>query len=120
MLVAVLAGVFVLGITLGVAGLLALGDPGVLVVCIVAALAGLLAAVLAWIAVRAALEQAADADAPPEGLPQPPMARAPRPVAPRPSTIQSLPVADLPEPYVAAVMKGLRASRGASGGREQR
>jgi hypothetical protein len=114
-LVAVLTGLFVLGVALAVGGLLALRDPGVLLVCLVALAAGVLAAGLAYAAARVAAEehQEESAGLTPE-LPPPPrvalqlqrMARKPQ----RPVRIQSLPVADLPAPYLAAVMKGLQAS----------
>ncbi len=114
-LVAVLTGLFVLGVALAVGGLLALRDPGVLVVCLVALVAGVLAAGLAYAAARVAAEenQEESAGLTPE-LPASPvalqlqrMARSPQ----RPVRIQSLPVADLPAPYLAAVMTGLQASR---------
>jgi hypothetical protein len=54
----------------------------------------------------------------PDGELQPDAGPAPRPFAlpqpssrPAPLRVQAMPVADLPEPYLAAVMKGLKASR---------
>ena len=117
LLIAALAGLFVLGVALAVAGLLALGDPGLLVVCIVAGVAGLAAAGLSFLAVHAvaALDGApGHATAPPQAT------RIAQPSAVRPVRVQSLPVAELPAPYVAAVMKGLRASRASMGAGEQR
>lgn len=111
LLIAVLTGLFVLGVALAVAGLLALGDPGVVVVCLVAALAALAAAAVAWFAVRTAAEEDEPVQ---EDRP------ATRAALQRPVRIQSLPVADLPEAYLAAVMKGLQASRRAGAVREQR
>ena len=118
LLVVVLTGLFVLGVALAVGGLLALRDPGILAVCLVALVAGVLAAGLAYAAARVAAEedQEESAGLTPELPPPVPvvalqmqrMARRPR----GPVRIQSLPVADLPAPYLAAVMKGLRASRG--------
>lgn len=116
LLIAVFTGLFVLGVALAVAGLLALGDPGAVVVCLVAALAGLAAAALAWFAARAAADhdEEGKVDGPPGAARMPPV-----PLQ-RPLRIQSLPVADLPQPYLAAVMKGLQASRRAAQVREQR
>lgn len=115
LLIAVLTGLFVVGVALAIGGLLALGDPGVLVVGLVSALAALAAAALAWLAVRvvAAEEEPAKAEAPPSVLP---IATAP---IRRPVRIQAMPVADLPPAYVSAVMKGLQASRRAGGARER-
>lgn len=114
LLIAALTGLFVLGVALSVAGLLALGDPGLLVVCLVAAFAALAAGVLAWLAVRAAAEE----DAPAQ-VQAPPAVRRIATAPRRPVRIQSLPVADLPPAYLAAVMKGLQASR-RTGGPAQR
>ncbi len=116
LLIAVLTGLFVVGVALGVGGLLALGDPGVLVVGLVAALAALAAAALAWLAVRAvaAEEEPVQAETPPAVLP---IATTP---TRRPVRIQAMPVADLPPAYLAAVMKGLQASRRAGGAAERR
>lgn len=111
LLIAVLTGLFVVGVALAVGGLLALGDPGVLVVGLVAALAALAAGALAWLAVRAvaADEEPVQAEAPP-AVPYIPTVSRPRAVR-----IQAMPVADLPPAYLAAVMKGLQASRRAGG-----
>lgn len=122
LLIAVFTGLFVLGVALAVGGLLALRDPGILIVCLVALVAGVLAAGLAWMAARAAAEdhQEESAGLTPE-LPQAPQPLAMAPVRPRgPVRIQSLPVAELPAPYLAAVMKGLQASRAAARSAQQR
>jgi len=110
LLIAVLTSLFVLGVALAVGGLLALRDPGVLVVCLVAATAGVLAAGLAYLAARAVGEDDAD---PLGGMPEAKDVepRLPVPVRARFTPIHSLPVAELPAPYVAAVLKGLHASR---------
>lgn len=109
LLIAVLTALFVLGVALAVGGLLALRDPGVLAVCLVAATAGVLAAGLSYLAARAVGDEEAE-------LPEPAAEiRVAAPVARRPARIQSLPVAELPAPYLAAVMKGLQANRAAMG-----
>lgn len=113
LLIAVLTALFVLGIALAVGGLVALWDPGILMVWLVAAAAGVLAAGLAYLATRAVAEgheeeSVALAPAWPVAV-QPSQAAPPRPVR-----IQAMPIAELPAPYVAAVMKGLQASRTAT------
>lgn len=107
LLIAVLTALFVLGVALAVGGLLALRDPGILAVCLVAATAGVLAAGLAYLAARTAGDEEPELQEPAEAI------RVAAPVAGRPVRIQSLPVAELPAPYLAAVMKGLQASRAA-------
>lgn len=111
LLIAVLTALFVLGVALAVGGLVALRDPDILMVCLVAALAGVLAAGLSYLAARAVAEghEEESVALAPE-LPGAPLPPAP----PRPVRIQAMPVTELPAPYVAAVMKGLRASRTAA------
>ncbi|HVE53866.1 MAG TPA: hypothetical protein VNB23_10845 [Ramlibacter sp.] len=104
LLLAALVAVFALGVSLAVVGLLALRDPGAAIVLGVAAFAGLLAAVLAYLAARNS------------GLGPVEVAREEVPVAPvqaprAAASMAALPVASLPAPYLEAVMKGLHANR---------
>jgi hypothetical protein len=104
LLLAALVAVFVLGISLALGGLLALHDPGAAVVFAVAALAGVLAATLTYLVARSSMAE-------PE---EEPVEEQPLPIAQpatRASAVEALPVASLPAPYVAAVMKGLHANR---------
>lgn len=106
---AVLIGIFVLGVAAAVGALLTLHSPSVGLVAAVALLAGVVAAAITYLVVRTTgLEL--DEDLAPPGVDVEPIeldapCRAVR------ST--SLPVANLPAPYLAAVMKGLQASRAA-------
>ncbi|RYF15032.1 MAG: hypothetical protein EOO30_16085 [Comamonadaceae bacterium] len=113
LLIAVLTALFVLGVALAIGGLVALRDPDLLMVCLVAALAGVLAAGLAYLAARAVADGHEE-----ESMalaPELPVAVRPlQPAPPRPLRIQAMPVTELPAPYVAAVMKGLQASRTAT------
>lgn len=116
LLIAVLTGLFVLGVALAMGGLLALRDPGIVLVCVVALVAGVLAAGLAYLAVRIAAEEGQPESAgltPELPLPEPETQTGPtiQQLRRRPIRIQSMPVAELPAPYLAAVMKGLHASR---------
>lgn len=106
LVLAALIALAVLGVALATAGLLALQDPGAVVVFAVATLAGLLAAAITYCVARTV---DLDGDAQPVAGMQP---RHPgRPGATEPLDVESLPVASLPAPYLAAVMKGLQANR---------
>ena len=100
---AVLVALFVLGVALAVGGLLAWHDPGAAVVVAIATLAGVLAAAMAYGVARSV--DLGEEEPQAEGLP-----RQVAPGAARPR-IDALPVASLPAPYLAAVMKGLQADR---------
>ncbi|MBE7370054.1 hypothetical protein [Ramlibacter pallidus] len=104
LLLAALVAVFVLGVALAVGGLLALRDPSAMVVFAVAALAGVIAATITYFVARSATVLPDDVPAVVEALPELPAPRTMR-------TVASLPVASLPAPYLAAVMKGLHANR---------
>lgn len=104
-LVALIALV-VLGVALATAGLLAVQDPGAVVVFAVATLAGLLAAAITYCVARTV-----DLDADESALDATPRhGQEPRSAA-APLRVEALPVASLPAPYVDAVMKGLQANR---------
>lgn len=105
LLIAVLTALFVLGVAVAVGGLLAMREPGILAVCLVAATAGVLAAGLAYLAAGTVGDDEPELPEPAEEIP------VASPITARPVRIQSLPVAELPAPYLAAVMKGLQASR---------
>lgn len=107
LLIAVLTALFVLGVAVAVGGLLAMREPGILAVCLVAATAGVLAAGLAYLAAGTVGDDEPELPEPAEEIP------VASPITARPVRIQSLPVAELPAPYLAAVMKGLQASRAA-------
>lgn len=100
---AALIAVFVIVLGLAVGSLLAPGDPAFLVVCAVAAVAGLLAAGITCLVVRNAMQD--------EDLVC--IVERPRQVdlAAPAVRVEALPVASLPAPYLAAVMKGVRANQ---------
>lgn len=112
LVLAALIALVVLGVALATAGLFALGDPGAVVVFTVAALAGLLAAAVTYCVARTV-----DLDADAQPLPEMQPRWQGRPAAAQPLEVESLPVASLPAPYIAAVMKGLQANRQALSGR---
>lgn len=118
LLIAVLTALFVLGVALAVGGLLALRDPGILMVCLIAATAGVLAAGLSYVAARAAADGHEEDSV--ALAPELPVAVHTLQPARQPCVrVQALPIAELPAPYVAAVMKGLRASRTPATARQQ-
>jgi hypothetical protein len=109
---AALLGIFVLGVALAVGSLLALQAPGLEVVIVVAVMAGLIAAGLTWLVARTTgLELDEDLSPPADVAPIEAYERTP--AAGR--TI-AVPAGELPAPYLAAVMKGLQASRTAMRG----
>lgn len=108
-----LTGIFVLGVAVAIGSLLTLQAPGIGMVLAVAVLAGVIAAALTYAVARTThLELDEDLSPPPAEV-EPIEAFERAPVAGR--TIP-VPVADLPAPYLAAVMKGLQASRSAMRG----
>lgn len=103
---AALVGLFVLGVGVALATLLSFEAPGLPVVAGIALVAGVVAALITYVVARTA---GLELD---EDLQPPPAAELPLPDAARsPLEVKAMPVADLPQPYVAAVMKGLQASR---------
>jgi hypothetical protein len=106
LVLAALIALFVLGVALALGGLLAVQDPGAGVVFAVATLAGLLAAAITYCVARTV-------DLDDDAEPVPARHVGPQELAPvsGPLRIERLPVATLPAPYVAAVMKGLQANR---------
>lgn len=113
LVLAVLTGIFVLGVAVAIGSLLALQAPGVEMVLAVAVLAGAMAAALTYAVARTTGLELDEDLSPPATDVEPIEAFERAPVAGR--TI-SVPVADLPAPYLAAVMKGLQASRSAMRG----
>lgn len=99
----VLIGLFLAGVALAVAGLLSLRDPYLVVVCGVAVLAGVMAAAIAYAAVRS--EPLEDYEERPDDAEAPAQAPAGR--------VHTLPIANLPAPYLQAVMKAVHANRAA-------
>lgn len=112
LVLAFLIGIFVAGTVLGAVVLASYGDPTVALMGVIAAVACLVAAALAWLVLRSIAEQASLELPPPE-------LQAPAPVRARgPLRVQALPTAELPPAYLTAVMKGLEANRAAMKARE--
>lgn len=109
LVVAVLIGLFVLGVAVAVGTLMTLDVPGLPVVAGVALLAGVLAAVVTYLVARTA---GLDGDDLEEGERMPLEVSLPE-TARSPLRVKALPIANLPAPYVAAVLKGLQANRAA-------
>jgi hypothetical protein len=105
---AVLVGIFVLGVAVAVGTLMTFDTPGLPVVAAVALVAGALAAGVTYIMARAVGLDAAEE----EGERTPIEISLPE-AAGAPLHVTALPVADLPAPYLAAVLKGLRANTAA-------
>ena len=108
---AVLIGLFVLGVAVAVGTLLTLQTPGFAAVMAVALAAGLIAAAITYLVVRASgMELDEDLSPPPldvEPIQLPPQAEV------RTTGLREV---ELPPAYLAAVMKGLQASRAAMRG----
>lgn len=106
---AVLIGLFVLGVAIAVGTLLTLQTPGFAAVALVALAAGVLAAAITYVVVRASgMELDEDLSPPPVEI---------EPLEPQaPVRTAAIPEIELPPAYLAAVMKGLQASRTAMRG----
>jgi hypothetical protein len=110
---AVLIGLFVLGGAVTVGTLMTFDTPGLPAVAAVALAAGLLAAVVTYYMARAVgLDgDEEEGERMPVEISLPETARSPLRVKAQP--VAGLPVANLPAPYLAAVLKGLQANRAA-------
>jgi hypothetical protein len=102
-LFSLLIGIFIAATLVAVAALLVIGNPTMNVVAAIAGMACAVAVAISYLVGRSMQQQLAfeaEWEAPPT------------PVVRRQSlTVQSLPVAELPPEYLAAVMKGVRANR---------
>jgi hypothetical protein len=109
LILAVLIGIFVLGVAVAVGTLLTLQSPDMAAVAAVALVAGVLAAGITYLVAKAGAMEL-DEDLSPPGIEVEPIELD----APHPAVrSRQIPEADLPAPYLAAVMKGLQASRAA-------
>jgi hypothetical protein len=101
---AVLIGLFVLGVAIAVGTLLTLQTPGLAAVAVVALAAGVLAAAITYVVVRASGMELDEDLSPPSVEMEPIESQA----QVRTTAIREV---ELPPAYLAAVMKGLQASR---------
>jgi hypothetical protein len=113
LVLAMLIGIFVLGVAVAVGTLLTLQSPGMAAVVAVALLAGVIAAGLTYLVARTTGLELDEDLSPPSVDVEPIEAFERTPAAGRSIAIPS---AELPAPYLAAVMKGLQASRSAMRG----
>jgi membrane protein YqaA with SNARE-associated domain len=101
-LFSLLIGIFIAATLVAVAALLATGNPTATVLAAIAGIACVIAVVITYLVGRSMQQLAVEAEREAEATPA---------VRNRPLTVQSLPVAQLPPEYLAAVMKGVRANR---------